>query len=253
MGVSTRLRTELRRASDVAGRVNLRSLRHWAHLALARTRLADTPMASSSREMMNNAFHVTSFSKVEGDYLEFGVFWGDSFINAWHSARVTGRSDIAFYAFDSFQGLPDPTGSAPDDGGDFEAGAFSCDRAGFERNLRRAGVDLSRVTVVEGFYESSLEKNKPGDIGLDAASVVWIDCDLYSSTVCVLDYITDLVRDGTVLIFDDWYCFRGRPDRGEQRACAEWLQRNPGISLVPYRDFHWSGTSFLVNLESTDA
>jgi hypothetical protein len=39
----------------------------------------------------------------------------------------------------------------------------------------------------------------------------------------------------------------GRPDRGEQRACAEWLAANPDISLVPYRDFHWAGRSFLVN------
>lgn len=200
---------------------------------------------------MHNAFHLTSFSKVEGDYLEFGVFWGNSFINAWHSARVTGRNDVHFFAFDSFQGLPDPARSLPDESGEFEEGAYSCDRDTFEQNLVQGGVDMTRVTVVEGFYETSLESNKPGDLGLQAASVVWIDCDLYSSTVCALDYVTDLLQEGTVLIFDDWYCFRGRPDRGEQLACAEWLDRNPGISLVPYRDFHWSGKSFLVNLAAT--
>ena len=220
---------------------------------MLRAKLLETPMERSTRDMMHNAFHLTSFSKVEGEYLEFGVYCGNSFINAWHSARLTGRNHVRFFAFDSFEGLPDPNGSAADEGGDFRQGQFSCERDAFERNLRRAGVDMSRVTVVEGFYESSLEENKPGDLGLEAASVIWIDCDLYSSTVCVLDYVTDLVRDGTVLIFDDWYCFRGRPDRGEQRACAEWLERNPGIALVPYRDFHWSGKSFLVNLVSTDA
>ena len=50
-------------------------------------------------------------------------------------------------------------------------------------------------------------------------------------------------------MFDDWFCFHGRPDKGEQRACREWLDANPQISLVPYRDFHWAGRSFLVNLD----
>lgn len=241
---------EIRQAAQ---RVNLRSLRDWARSGLVHIRILESQVEQSTREMMYNAFHLTSFSNVEGDYLEFGVFWGNSFIKAWNSARLTGRSGVRFYAFDSFEGLPDPAGTTGDDGGEFWEGQYSSDRDAFERNLRRAGVDMSRVTVVQGFYETSLEKNKLGEIGLEAASVVWIDCDLYSSTTRVLDYITDLVRDGTVLIFDDWYCFHGRPDRGEQRACAEWLERNPGISLVPYRDFHWAGTSFLVNLMSTDA
>jgi hypothetical protein len=66
--------------------------------------------------------------------------------------------------------------------------------------------------------------------------------------VCALDFVTDLVQDGTVVAFDDWYNFRARPDRGEQRACREWLERNPAITLVPYRDFHWAGRAFVVNL-----
>lgn len=250
---STRSSWNWRLSGQAAFRLNVRSLRHWMRIALRHAKLLDTPMQRSAHEMMYNAFHITSFSQIDGDYLEFGVFWGNSFIDAWHSARVTGRNDVRFYAFDSFQGLPDPKGSIADGGGEFQQGEYSCDRNAFERNLRRAGVDMGRVTVVEGFYESSLETNKPHDIGLEAASVIWIDCDLYTSTACVLDYITELVCDGTVLVFDDWYCFRGRPDRGEQRACYEWLERNPQIALIPYRDFHWAGTSFLVNLVPADA
>lgn len=107
---------------------------------------------------------------------------------------------------------------------------------------------MDRVTIVEGFYESTIADTKPRDMGLESASIVWIDCDLYSSTILVLDFVTDLLKDGSVLVFDDWYCFRARPDRGEQQACSEWLSRNPAITLVPYRTFHWAGQSFVVNL-----
>ena len=237
-------------AIEAMRRVNPRSLRRWAELGLVRAGLLETPHQRGQREMLNEAFTLTGSSKVEGDYLEFGVYRGDSFVNAWHAARGTGQSGIRFYAFDSFRGLPDPSSSEVDKDGEFVEGQFSAARGQFERNLRSAGVDMGRVTVVEGFYESTLADTKPREMGLEAASIVWIDCDLYSSAIAVLDFVTDLLQDGSVLVFDDWYCFRARPDRGEQQACSEWLSRNPGITLVPYRDFHWAGQSFVVNLSS---
>src|SRR5437763_11463578 len=102
---------QIRRAAE---RFNLRTLRDWARIGLVHTKVLDSEVEQSTREMMYNAFHLTSFSKVEGDYLEFGVFRGNSFIKAWNSARLTGRRRVRFYAFDSFEGLPDPTGTTAD-------------------------------------------------------------------------------------------------------------------------------------------
>ena len=76
-----------------------------------------------------------------------------------------------------------------------------------------------------------------------------IDCDLYESTVPVLDFLTDLVGQGTVLIFHDWFRFKGRPDCGEQRACREWLARNPQLELIEYWREGPQAVSFLVNLK----
>lgn len=197
--------------------------------------------------MIATALSFVTFSKVDGDYLEFGVYEGESVIHAWDEARRHGRHGMRFYAFDSFSGLPDPATSGVDTGGEFEKTQFYCDRPTFEGNLRRAGVDLSRVRIVEGFYEDTLSGRTPGQLGVDAAAVVWIDCDLYSSTVLALDFVTDVLQDGSILVFDDWHCFHSHPERGEQRACSEWLERNPDIRLVPYRDFHWAGRSFVVN------
>ncbi len=195
--------------------------------------------------MIDWAIAFAHFGKVEGDYLEFGVFRGETMINAWHAARRHGR-DMDFYAFDSFTGLPDPSLTSADTGGEFVEGEFCCDRATFEKNIRNAGVNPSRVTIVEGFYEETLGQ-KAGSFGLRRAAIVWVDCDLYSSTIHVLEFVTDLLVDGSILIFDDWHCFHSRPDKGEQRACKEWLERNAHIRLVPYRDFHWAGASFIVN------
>lgn len=191
------------------------------------TRKAWKTYRQQQQTMIDRAMNFVTIGQIEGDYLEFGVYQGKAMSSAWNAAIRYGQRTMRFHAFDSFSGLPDPSTSGADTGGEFVTGEFACDRVTFERNLRVAGVDLSRVTVTEGFYDATLQ-TPAGAVGIKAAAVVWIDCDLYSSTVEVLAFLTDVLVDGAVLIFDDWHCFHSRPDRGEQRACAEWLERTPG-------------------------
>jgi hypothetical protein len=76
-----------------------------------------------------------------------------------------------------------------------------------------------------------------------------IDCDLYESTVPVLEFITPLLQQGTILIFDDWFRFRGSRHHGERRACHGWLQRNPGVEL---EDWYQEGPQCKAFLVHTD-
>ena len=64
-----------------------------------------------------------------------------------------------------------------------------------------------------------------------------------------MDFITDYIQDGTVLIFDDWFCFRGNPNRGEQRAFREWLKRNPSIKVSEFHKYGAEGNSFIVHID----
>ena len=52
-----------------------------------------------------------------------------------------------------------------------------------------------------------------------------IDVDYYKSTVEVLSFIEPLLNDGTIIIFDDWFNYKGHPNRGEQKAFREWCQK----------------------------
>ena len=76
-----------------------------------------------------------------------------------------------------------------------------------------------------------------------------IDCDIYSSTKSVLSFITDLIDDGTILIFDDWLNYKGNPNYGEQAACNEWLSKNKHIQLTPYVRKGIAQQSFIVNIK----
>ena len=214
-------------------------------LPIARQLKTRSLLSYEDARMLETAFELVYNNGVRGDYLEFGVYEGRSFVEAWDAADRYRLTEMRFYAFDSFTGLPE---IGPDDaGGPFRRGQFRASRGLFEERLRRQGVDPRRVTIVEGMYEDTLSRTNRRSVSIDRAAIAWIDCDLYASTVPVLDFLTDVLVDGAVLIFDDWYCFNGRPDRGEQRACSEWLAANPELRLVPSQNFHWGGRSFIVN------
>jgi hypothetical protein len=178
-----------------------------------------------------------------GDYLEFGCAAGGSFLHAYKRAAPL-MPWMRFWAFDSFAGLPRPEGIDQD--GEAQEGLFACNQQTFLRNLRVAKVDWSRVVCVPGWYSDTLTPGLKPHRGLKLASIVYIDCDLYHSCVLALAFITDLVETGSVIIFDEWLTFKGDPNRGEQRACAEWLTRHPEITLQDWHFFGAYGKSFIV-------
>jgi hypothetical protein len=210
-------------------------------LTMLLNRNAELSLYSEQTRMLSLAFKYVESEAVEGDYAEFGVWQGRTFIEAWRVAEKYGVRR-RFFAFDSFEGLPEL--DARDTGGPFAAGQFKHSREAFEARLRRSRMPSGAVRIVEGRFEETL--SEPDRIGLDRVAVAWIDCDLYASTVPVLDYLTPRISQGSVLMFDDWFTFRASPERGEMRACAEWLERNPALRLTPWRQFHFAGQSFIV-------
>jgi len=156
-----------------------------------------------------------------GDYLEFGVYRGSSFVTAYQAARKYGLGQMRFFAFDSFCGLPDGEWY------NWGKGMYDCPEERFLKIVQKAGVDLNRVHVVNGFYEDSLTPEAKRRCAIKRAAVVHLDCNLYSSTAQALAFITDMVDEGTVVVFDDWAAFQASDEHGQRRAFWEW-------PLAPY-------------------
>jgi O-methyltransferase len=196
-----------------------------------------------SASMVFQAFQYVSHNKIKGDYAEFGVFRGRGIIEAFYASKKFDRKETSFLVFDSFEGLPEIQGA--DAGGPFSQGEFSYSLADFKKNVSSYGVELGRLKITQGFFDSTLKLELRREAPFIA--IAWVDCDLYVSTVPVLDYLTDRLVDGAVICFDDWFCFNGGNELGEQKACAEWLEKNPSIQLTEYRTFHWAGKAFIFN------
>jgi predicted O-methyltransferase YrrM len=143
---------------------------------------------------------------VPGHIVEFGVFKG-------YSTRVI-RDELwrakfwerrqwgkRIYACDSFEGLPTAYEHLP-------AGNFAT-----------PVPKLRGVRIVKGFFDQSLTPELAAEVG--RVSLAHLDADLYSSTVCALDWLTPLLRPGSLLLFDE---FLGE-DPAEARAFVEWSER----------------------------
>ncbi len=188
-------------------------------------------------------------AQLPGDYAEFGVYQGTTFAHAYRLIAPY-FEEMKFVAFDSFEGLPRPEGVDAVDGytSNFHEQEFSCSEEEFLERMQDAGVDLSRVRTVKGWFDKTLSPPDTKKHGLEKVAAAWIDCDLYKSTVPVLDYLTSRLITGSVIAFDDWKCFRNQPDYGEQRAAAEWLEANPQIQLRELFSYGWYGMVFTVHL-----
>ena len=194
---------------------------------------------------LETAIDFSIANNVVGDYFEFGVYRGDSFARAYrfHRTRFSryvkgnGSKDdasfcqqrVRFFAFDSFQGLPTTSDSDVPIHWRGES-VMAHLKEDFLRSVGRKGVDLSHVIAVEGFYEDSLNERLAEKHGIESVAVAHIDCDLYESTVPVLNFITPFVVDGTVLVFDDFFYYRGHPNKGARGAFNQWLSKHPSFT-----------------------
>lgn len=211
--------------------------------------IANGLRSQSVEQLFLDIAYSVVYNQVPGDYLEFGVYGGDSFSKLYHyiemfwknyqlhmlSIRVAFESDyfsrMRFFAFDSFEGLP---GSSEEDTPVHyrKQGVYMKSKEYFLANLKEKEVDTSKVVVVPGWFDATLKEETKVLHQLEKASLIFIDCDLYESAVPVFNFITSLLQNGTVIVIDDYFRYKGMPTQGIQRAFKEWLALNPswGVS-----------------------
>ena len=122
-------------------------------------------------------------------YLEFGVASGTSF--RWWIG-VNQHPGSRFFGFDTFEGLPE-------DWHFFKKGAFS-----FDAPL----LEDARATFVKGLFQDTVYKfldNYRANIDSpEATRVLHLDADLYSSTLFALTMLAPFLRNGDILLFDEF-------------------------------------------------
>jgi hypothetical protein len=139
---------------------------------------------------------------IAGTCAEFGVFTGGS-IN--HFARKV----PAIYGFDSFEGLRE----------DWKG--WVCTKGAFDLKGKLPKV-ANNVHLIKGWFHETL----PDFLAQhpEPFAFVHIDCDTFEATEIVLKLIGPQLVPGTVIVFDEYFGYRGW-QVGEFKAWKDYTQR----------------------------
>ena len=204
-------------------------------------------------EFFQNAFDYLAGNFIAGNYLEFGVHKARTFRIALSEAKKKNFTNMSFYAFDSFEGLPEA--SEIDKFPGWKKGNLKTDYERFDELIKEHNLYTDKIYKIKGFYEDSLTNSLSNELlkNNEKASIIYIDCDFYESARVVLEFIVDFIQDGTIIVFDDWNTYKGNPTKGEKKAFLEF--RDKYIDKFWFEDFltiGWMGKSFILNKKNQD-
>lgn len=200
------------------------------------------------------AVEYVNYEAVRGDIVEFGVFTGISLalLARAHSFDPKGMAR-RIGGFDSFQGLPGST----EEHARWQPGDCSSNHSWHP--LLRVGEPVTPDVTLRLFESCALDAPllhvgpfeetfpKAFPTAHPQVALVHFDCDLYESTRDALAAIAPVLEDGALLLFDDWFHYRGHPGKGESRAFSEFLATHSQWDAVPYQPYATFCNSFILH------
>jgi predicted O-methyltransferase YrrM len=203
--------------------------------------------------------HFLHQENIDGDIAEFGTGYGTTavFLAAamadaslapvapWAASQATQVRQL--HLFDSFQGLPSITHPL-DIAAGWKEGLFRDKSAPELRRMVEKYLAGDRIVVHAGWFKdtlTSIPANKK-------FSLLHIDCDIYESTIEVLDFLFAgrHLSNGCAVFFDDWNCGGASPALGERRAWREIVEKYR-VDYSDSGDYGTYGHKFLVHVNDS--
>lgn len=195
--------------------------------------LYEFELTGTDREWKQILFYNEMIQKsglVPGDVAEFGVSGGVSLMAFCRLLKIYERGldnkeKKHIFGFDSFDGLPDLHDydlSEKVSNQDMHSGGFK-DSIGYTYLLKFVEKQ-DNVSLKKGWFDNSLPefiKENPSTM----FSLVHIDCDLYKSTMVVLQNVWELVSPGGIIVFDELF---HKDFPGETKAFSEFFKNKSG-------------------------
>lgn len=151
--------------------------------------------------------HAAGLVTASGSVLEFGGAAG-------HTLRsmVEALPGRTVAVFDVFTGLPEDWRSG------FPAGTFA----------QEGLPEVPGAELVVGMFEDALPDFL--DRNRESAALLEIDADLYSATKAVLELVGPRPVEGSVVLFDEYFDYRGW-QRGEHRAWQKFVDETKSLAF----------------------
>ncbi len=164
-----------------------------------------------------NAVNYLVANKIEGDFVECGVWRGGSTMAAIDTLMKAGDQSREIYLYDTYEGMSEPTEvDKVFTGTDALELMNTTEREDptsvwcystideVQKNVGSLGYPTAKVHFVKGKVEDSIPGTLPGKIAL-----LRLDTDFYESTAHELEHLYPLLVPGGVIIIDDYGHWEG--------------------------------------------
>lgn len=197
---------------------------------------------------------------IRGDYLEFGIYHGTSFVESykqyktfqnWLASQLNSpevwRRKVAmeysshkphFHGLDTFAGMPEND----ENNAAFVEGTYLSSYDEVTKRCINAGMPTNSFTLHRGLFRDSAETM--AKVVSAKVAIANIDCDIYASAVDALEMIRDRIQVGTVLMFDDYNTYCADNKQGERRAFREFSE-SVSLEFEPWFPYQYAGQAFL--------
>lgn len=193
--------------------------------------------------MLKRAMFQCELEEIQGGYFEFGVFEGTSLYAAVQLHKsIHSKLKRNFYGFDSFdEGFK--YFDARDKHPFFKEGDFKSSFVKVSKRLKK----FENVKLIKGYFEDTVQNKPTADIcGKDLCAILFIDCDLMGPAGVALNFIKPILQQGTIIILDDYWGYKGSANLGICGAMEAFLAANPGVKVRDYYSYGYGGHSFIV-------
>ena len=132
-------------------------------------------------------------------------------------------------------------------------GFYACSFEQMGECLAKRSVPMDRIVWVKGWYDQTLTKETAKKYNLENLGIVFIDCDTYSSSKAVLDFIGPLLTHPVIICFDDWKLndldIKGM---GEYKSFNEFLDNAPRLKAREMRSYNRKSKTFILVPQGSD-
>lgn len=177
-----------------------------------------------------------------GNYLEFGVSRGTSMSAVFHVLKELKLDQVQLIGFDSFEGMPKDSEKEG-----WATGQYHSTIKATTNYLKDKNVDMARVHLVKGWFSDTLSEKTKRDLNITKASIIMVDCDIYSASKTALNFCFPLIKDHAIIIFDDWGWTEDAGIVGQKEAFDEVLQQYPYFSASPLLNYIPQSRVFLLS------
>tara|TARA_A100001015_G_C14977033_1_gene707751 strand:+ start:338 stop:1075 length:738 start_codon:yes stop_codon:yes gene_type:complete len=204
---------------------------------------------------------VTNF--IKGDYVEFGVYKGGSFVESYQQRLVfkeflnqqlnhqeKWRREFMmksnyhkfkpiFHGLDTFDGMPEND----EQNIIFEKGSYFSNYDSVKKKCLKNGIPSESFFLYKGNFKNTKNELKE-NLKNRKVAIVNFDCDLYSSTKEAIFSIENNLQIGSVLLFDDWNTFNADNNKGQRKAFLEF-QKTTNLKFEKWFTYKYVGQAFL--------